>query len=244
MKKKIKKPFDVETAKEGAIIETVDGHSVRILCYDRKGPNFPIIALINHDGIESCFSYTAEGKMLDNGLFDNYQGEHDLVIIEEIEVPKFNVKDWLVAYNEDLPRLITAVTPDCYELEDVKGHKVNICHRTIENLCRLWTLKDAKPGDVLVDVLGHPFIYKSTGVVHFPAFPVAYCGITEEGDFEVAEEDDYWTDTRVKPATKEQRDRLFEKMEKAGYIWEAESLTLFKVLKRGIEVLITKIILL
>ena len=49
MKKKIQKPFDVAAAKGGAKVETRDGDSVRILCYDRKSNNlninFPIIAL-------------------------------------------------------------------------------------------------------------------------------------------------------------------------------------------------------
>lgn len=240
MKKKIKKPFDVETAKEGAIIETVDGHSVRIICYDSKANYYPIVGLISCGCLERVATYTIEGRLL-----SNQSTKDDLVIVEEVEETKFNVGDWVFLNNYgNQPWLVTKVTPHCYEVKDSSDHITAKSHPTIDNFYHLWTLKDAKPGDVLVDVLGHPFIYKSTGVVHFPAFPVAYCGITEEGDFEVAEEDEYWTDTRVKPATKEQRDRLFEKMEKAGYIWEAESLTLFKVLKRGIEVLITKITLL
>ena len=55
MKKKIQKPFNVEAAKNGAKVETRDGDSVRILCYDRKSNNlninFPIIALTNHNGM-------------------------------------------------------------------------------------------------------------------------------------------------------------------------------------------------
>lgn len=39
MKKKIQKPFEVEAAKNGAIIETKNGHSVRIICYD-KGSDY------------------------------------------------------------------------------------------------------------------------------------------------------------------------------------------------------------
>lgn len=46
MKKKIKKAFNVKDAQNSAIVETKDGHSVRILCYDRRCIDYPIIALV------------------------------------------------------------------------------------------------------------------------------------------------------------------------------------------------------
>ena len=232
MKKKIQKPFNVEAAKNGAKVETRDGDSVRILCYDRKSNNlninFPIIALTNHNGMESCFSYTSEGRLLGDD-FDICEDAHDLVIIEEVEVPKFSVGNWLVAYNEDLPRLITAVTNDCYELEDVNGHKVSVCHRTIENICILWTLKDAKPGDVLItEDDKRPFIFKK-----FLGYaPSAYCGIDTTDSIYISDEDRPWTRDTVRPATSNEKDMLFKKMEEEGYKWDAESLTLSKIQKR------------
>lgn len=231
MKKKIQKPFDAEAAKGGAKVETRDGDSVRILCYDRKSNNkhinFPIIALTNHNGTESCFSYTSEGRLL--GVCVD---AHDLVIIEEVEVPKFSVGNWLVPYNEDLPRLITAVTSDCYELEDVNGHKVSICHRTIENLCRLWTLKDAKPGDVLISEDGkHPFIFKK-----FLGYdPSAYCGIDTTDSIDISDEDIPWTNDPVRPATYKERHQFFKKVEEDGYRWYPESLTLSEIKKRWVD---------
>lgn len=231
MKKKIQKPFDAEAAKGGAKVETRDGDSVRILCYDRKSNNnhinFPIIALTNHNGMETCFSYTSEGRLLGDD-FDICEDAHDLVIIEEIEVPKFSVGNWLVAYNEDLPRLITAVTSDGYELEDVNGHKVSICHRTIENLCILWTLKYAKPGDVLIREDGkYPIIFKrSLGSAVF-----AYCGLSITGSI-LIDDGRAWTNDTVRPATYKERQLLFNKLEAEGYKWNAESLTLTKIQKK------------
>lgn len=231
MKKRIQKPFDAEAAKGGAKIETQDGDSVRILCYDRKSNNnkhinFPIIALTNHNGTESCFSYTSEGRLL-----DICEDAHDLVIIEEVEVPKFSVGNWLVAYNEDLPRLITAVTDDSYELEDVNGHKVSICHRTIENLCRLWTIKDAKPGDVLIREDGkYPIIFKrSLGSAVF-----AYCGLSITGSI-LIDDGRAWTNDTVRPATYKERQQFFKKVEGYGYRWYPESLTLSEIKKRWID---------
>ena len=45
MKKKIQKPFNAEAAKKGARVETRGGDPVRIICYDRKGDDCPILAL-------------------------------------------------------------------------------------------------------------------------------------------------------------------------------------------------------
>ena len=237
MKKKIQKPFDAEAAKGGAKVETRDGDSVRILCYDRKSNNnhinFPIIALTNHNGTESCFSYTSEGRLLGDD-FDICEDAHDLVIIEEVEVPKFSVGNWLVPYNEDLPRLITAVTYDGYELEDVNGHKVSICHRTIENLCRLWTLKDAKPGDVLIREDGkYPIIFKK--FLGYAYAPSAYCGIDTTDSIYISDEDRPWTLDTVRPATYKEIQQFFKKVEGYGYKWYPESLTLSKIQKRWVD---------
>ena len=233
MKKKIQKPFNVEAAKNGAKIETRDGDSVRILCYDRKNNNnhhinFPIIALTNHNGLESCFSYTSEGRLLGDD-FNIYEDSHDLVIIEEVEVPKFSVGNWVFKNtNGEYPLLITAVTSNWYEVQDIKGYKNSIAQITIDNYFHLWTLKDAKPGDVLIIEDGkHPFIFKK-----FLGYdPSAYCGIDTTDSIYISDEDRPWTLDIVRPATYEERQLLFNKLKEKGYKWDAESLTLSKIQK-------------
>lgn len=159
MKKKIQKPFNVEAAKNGAVIKTVEGNSVRILCYDRAegGDGYPIIALVNVGDREACHSYTSEGKLLRNS-----SDRHDLVIIEEIEVSKFNVGDWLLAKNnvKGQPLFIVGITPTCYEIQDLEGNQTRISQKAIDRFYRLWTLKDAKPGNILSTNDGRPFIFK------------------------------------------------------------------------------------
>lgn len=57
------KQFDLEAAKRGAAVCTAYGLPVRILCFDRKGGNFPIIALIDDtDSSESFATFTEEGE--------------------------------------------------------------------------------------------------------------------------------------------------------------------------------------
>ena len=43
-------------------VVTRDGRSARIICTNRLGESFPVIALVNNGDSELCFSYTTFGK--------------------------------------------------------------------------------------------------------------------------------------------------------------------------------------
>lgn len=231
MKKKIQKPFDAEAAKRGARVETRDGMTVRIICYDKVDGIYPIIALVNQDGYETCNGYTSDGK-----LFCHGSGKHDLVIVEEVEEAKFNLGDWVVASNNNDPRLITIlapkdpqlitiVAPNRYELQDLKGHRLSIPRNTVENLCGLWTIKYAKPGDVLIQEDGkYPFIFqKYKGSAIF-----AYCGLSIT-DSILTDDGRPWTNDPMRPATYKERQQFLKKMGEEGYRWDTESLTPLKI---------------
>lgn len=55
------KPFNLELAKAGHPVCTRDGRDARILCFDRKGVSFPIIALVSNDSGEQIYSYDING---------------------------------------------------------------------------------------------------------------------------------------------------------------------------------------
>lgn len=62
-------PFDIEKAKaiqngelEGKIV-TRDGRSVRIVCFDRKSYEYPIVALIEKDSIENYGVFCIDGRL-------------------------------------------------------------------------------------------------------------------------------------------------------------------------------------
>ena len=44
-------------------IITRDGRSVRIICTNRLHENYPVIALVNNEDSERCYSYTTFGKI-------------------------------------------------------------------------------------------------------------------------------------------------------------------------------------
>ena len=230
MKKKIQKPFDVETAKNGAKIETKSGHPVRIVCYDRKGSSHPILALVNRGGTEElCFSYNFRGERLYDGLEDN------LVIVEEVEVAKFKEDDYIVL-NQKVTSLYYIYKVyyidtmyHTYHLVDINNNsfiRPNI--EEVDKSYHKWTLDDAKPGDVLIRKDGkRPFIFKA---LNSKDYPIAYCGIDSTNSIFISE--NYWTTSSVRPATHEERQQLFNRLEEEGYKWDAESLTLTKIPKR------------
>ncbi len=219
MKKKIQKPFNVGAAKEGAKVETKEGRSVRIICYNRAGTDYPIVALVSYEGSENCETYTIKGELVQEEI-----SEEDLVIIEEAEVSKFNVGDWLLARNGGgQPWLITKVTPNWYGMQDIEGHKDNVSRTTVDNYFRLWTIKDAKPGNILIDELDHPFIFKEL----VNGAPSAYCGIDSTHSIFIGTGNP-WTKDPAGPATYEKRKQLFNQLKEGGYMWDDREFTLWK----------------
>lgn len=60
------KPFNLELAKKGHPVCTRDGRDARIICFDAKTGEYPIIALVycTKSCTEAVYSYTLEGEYL------------------------------------------------------------------------------------------------------------------------------------------------------------------------------------
>lgn len=56
------KPFNLEEAKKGKPVMTRDGRPARIICWDRKKKDYPIIALIGVE--EDIASFTTDGRYI------------------------------------------------------------------------------------------------------------------------------------------------------------------------------------
>ena len=139
--------------------------------------------------------------------------------IDKVE-PNFKVGDWVVYCNDDVD-LITGIEENGYCVNN-SGYSPFICESDI----RLWTVQDAKDGDVLawddskcIALLKNIYdedSFNSYGFVE---------GCT--GTFESRQS--YHDIEGAHPATKEQRDLLFQKMHEAGYEWDAEKKELIKI---------------
>lgn len=224
MKKKIQKPFDIEVAKKGAKVETKDGHSVRILCYDRIKTDYPIVALINFDNEEACISYNIKGSLNCN------QTSKDLVIVEEIET-KFNKNDYIVG-EVGFVYKITEIDNMYHTIQVSSGYRQRWTIEDVESNFHKWTIKDAHAGDILIDIQSEtPFIFKDCSDEEHPNYPVAYCGIDVSNIFKIPKGNHWWTNNSVRPATYTEEKLFYNILEEEGYKWNSNTLTLSKVEK-------------
>jgi len=135
--------------------------------------------------------------------------------------PKFKVGDWVIDKQgivHQVAKVVENVTDRTYGYDIVGGGYFN---DTVN--VRLWTIQDAKDGDILADD-NKPFIFKGLLDIRHQDCPVAYCGIDCTDCFSIGSgangRTNWWCSQTVKPATKEQRKILFEKMREAGYEWD------------------------
>jgi len=128
--------------------------------------------------------------------------------------PKFNIGDWL-QYRNAKPFLVEEITKQGY----VNGD--SCLPFNWENEIHLWTIQDAKDGNVLVASDGSIFILKEIvdcGCKHYIALE------KDSGTININDNLEHFWEAAggVKPATKEQQDLLFSKMKEAGYEWDSE----------------------
>ena len=146
---------------------------------------------------------TCDGKIITYSETDGYK----------INEPKFNVGDWIVANYGKVNQIVLVYKDgEGYILDDgtyIKDSWSEMFH--------LWTIQDAKDGDVLAED-SCTFIIKrmkpdGTAIIH--------CCLFDDGDFALGSTLSFDINSTY-PATKEQHNTLFEKMIKAGYVWDAE----------------------
>ena len=168
-----------------------------------------------------------EQKSINDTDEDIVEAVKDTSILDMVE-PKFKVDDWITNGIETVQ--ITGYDVDYGYQVDYKG---NLQHRDtdiIEKEYHLWTIQDAKDGDVLavepIDGYRNPLIaiHKTHGLDFFDS----YCLIGFDGKF-------YGGTTghaldNIHPATKEQRDQFEKAIADAGYEWDAEKKELKKII--------------
>ena len=157
------------------------------------------------------------------------QGEKEPV--EKVE-PKFKVGDWVVLEAGELTNTLLITKVD--ELGRVYWFNDDSYLPFNEDQClKLWTIQDAKPGDILADD-GAIVMFRKIGNGRWDNVIDYYASYTSyRNRFLIQEGDSHWgvvADTSLLPATKEQRKRFFKKMRKEGYEWDAKELQLKKML--------------
>lgn len=119
---------------------------------------------------------------------------------------------------------IKNITEHEYTLVGCDGSVITRPIQDVDRLASAFTIQDAKDGDVLAAKSGNR-IFLYNGNCDLRHRPCAYCGIYKgfsEILFSKCAIGNYFTDEDVYPATKKQRDLLFQKMKEACYEWDAE----------------------
>ena len=150
----------------------------------------------------------------------NYADEEIVEAVKDTSVldlvePKFKVGDWVARGN---------VKAQIIGIEDNKycfnGNKVRCS--TIDKHYHLWTIQDAKDGDVLFSPSHNLlWLHKDEKVCHV-------CINLNYND-SLSIESDFVTPSDVSPATKERRDLLFSKMKEYGFEWDAVKKELYNI---------------
>lgn len=155
------------------------------------------------------------------------QGEQP---IDKVEL-KFKVGEWIT--NGDYTWKIVEVKPLDYMLQSQDGNIVDDTISYVDEHFYLWSINDAKDGDVLMTtkIRFCPFIYRKTDDNKNLAY--YYAGVDGNGDFREGclkmTMYHFGPVADITPATKEQRDLLFKKMKEAGYEWYSEKKELKKI---------------
>lgn len=168
------------------------------------------------------------------------QGEQNLIMadspqlgeqkpIDKIE-SKFKVGDWVVDNRCGIVKQVEFLEDDGYEF--FNGSWVS--YEDADKYFHLWSIQDAKDGDVLFhsdSASNGIFIFKEILQCGTIQKVVCYCDYDSEDHFCLGEHHTCcWTDAKILyPATKEQRDLLFQKMKEAGYSFDFERKELKKL---------------
>ena len=140
---------------------------------------------------------------------------------------RFNVGDWVVFITSGSIYQVEKKENYEYTLKNIHGGSFCVSFSN-EELIREWTIQDAKDGDVLVNG-SNIFIFHFINNRRL----MGYCNVNmDDGNFynDIGKNECFCTiDAPVTPATKEQRDLLFQKIKEAGYKWNDETKTLEKI---------------
>ncbi len=145
--------------------------------------------------------------------------------------PKFHEGDWIISdtVNKDYQICkIIGIKDGNYTIESIYGYKGYNQFEEFDNVYRLWTIQDAKDGNVLVNG-SNIFIFSNLSSTRV----MGYCHINlDDGRFyddKGKNECFGLIDAVFTPTTKEQYFLLFQKMKEAGYEWDAEKKELKKI---------------
>ena len=191
-----------------------------------------------HDRVYDAYHLEKQGKQMNAKL-----GQSEVIKASKQKFePKFHIGEWIT--NGDYNWKIVEVKPLDYILQSQDGNIVDDTISYTDKHFHLWTIQDAKDGDMIVcdinkaeiggDVEKLPNITPTIciyqNVLKDKDFIHTYCSLYNISSLRLQNAMYYNTFVyNIHPATKEQRDLLFQKMADAGYEWDTENKVLKKI---------------
>lgn len=153
--------------------------------------------------------------------------------VDKIE-PKFKIDDWIT--NGKYTWKVIDIKPLDYILRSQSGDVVDDTISYVDEEFHLWTIQDAKDGDVLLFEGNYNSIVLFQGIGINGEGRINYHCKCDLGNYSFGIQGNVAclgiidkNANDFHPATKEQRDLLFQKMKEAGYKWDAEKKELRKI---------------
>ena len=175
------------------------------------------------DGNRRIREITDDKYIFDGGSYINIKEQDEWILCLENK-PKFKVGDWVVRNYTNHDKIVNKVINVKQTDAETYGYKLD--DGSFEKEYRLWNIQDAENGDILA-LNDHILMIKwikfnnpiNQSEIH------CWCHLIN-GKFNTIE---YQAAVDgLYPATKEQRDLLFQKMHEAGYIWDSNKKELIR----------------
>ena len=139
----------------------------------------------------------------------------------------FHEGDWVV-YNNDVCQIVKR-EEGCNKLVTVFGIEKELVNERNLSTARLWTIQDGKDGDILFtssSASSDTFVFKN---IDEKGNAECYFAYDSEDGFTEGKYHFIGSASDCKPATKEQRDLLFQKIKETGYEWDVDKKELKKL---------------
>lgn len=205
----------------------ISDHPKSTLVYDN-----PISALCYKEEISKIRFATEEEKdKLFNVIKDKgYRWNEESKTLEELVGPKFHKGDWITCEELNTAKILS-INVDKYEVEFIDGNKGFLHIDYVDRNFHLWTIQDAKDGDVLTINWYGGYNYWEKIIIfkkyHNKDRRVEGYGNTfKNGKLAFNEEVPFYSKTwtsNLHPANKEHCELLFQKIKEAGYRWNEET---------------------
>lgn len=169
--------------------------------------------------------------LFDYELINHLKKPNEQKLTDKV-VRKFMIGDWVAADNSFLrsPVKIVDASNAVYRIEDVEGCSSGVDIHYLDRHYHLWTIQDAEDGDILFAL---PTEISDSQLIIFSGInsdnKIKYhCRILDD-KYLINDGIMGYDHKCFAPATKDQRDILFQKMGELGYIWDDKTKMLSRI---------------